>query len=305
MSSLRFIPGLRSLRSFEAAARRLSFTKAAGELGVTPAAISHQIRELEDQLQVALFSRTSRSMRLTREGEILQSAVGECLNGLSQAVARIKKARSERQLRVTASPSIAAKWLVPRMDHFLALHPDANVRIDISQAVPDVARDDVHVAIRGGTGNFPGLNARRLFQETLFPVCSPSLLEGSRQLRTPSDLLHHNLIHIEWGATWPDWRMWMMAAGIREFDDSRGLHFSQTSLALQAALDGQGVALGESTLVADDLAAGRLVRPFDLALKAPPQFAYYVITSPDSTTMPMIRAFEQWVLDEAAATSPN
>jgi LysR family glycine cleavage system transcriptional activator len=301
----RALPGLASLRTFEAAGRHLSFTRASVELGVTPAAVSHQIREFEDQLGARLFSRTSRSMRLTHAGEILHAAVADALDGIARAVTRLRKSDGKPQLKVTTSPSIAAKWLVPRLDRFLAIVPDADVRMEVSQLPVDLVRDGVDIAIRFGDGNYPGLKVDRLFDETIFPVCSPRLLQSKKPLKAPRDLLEHNLIHVDWdaqGATWPNWRMWMLAAGIRDFDDRRGLHFSQTALALQAAMDGHGVALSESTLVADDLAAGRLVQPFKVTIKGPPRFAYYVISPVETADEPIVKTFREWVLKEAAAT---
>jgi LysR family glycine cleavage system transcriptional activator len=301
----RVIPGLTTLRTLEAAGRLLSFTRAANELGVTPAAISHQIREMEDQLGTRLFARTSRSMRLTDAGEILHDAVSEALEIVSRAVNRLKKSEGKPQLRVTTSPSIAAKWLVPRLDRFLELVPDADVRMEVSQFALDFAREKMDIAIRFGNGDYPGLRVDRLFDETIFPVCSPRLLKGKKPLKAPRDLLQHNLIHVDWdaqGATWPNWRMWMLAAGIRDFNEGRGLHFSQTALAVQAAIDGHGVALSESSLVADDLAAGRLVQPFRMAIKGPPRFAYYVISPLETADEPMVKTFREWVLKEAAAT---
>jgi LysR family transcriptional regulator, glycine cleavage system transcriptional activator len=300
------IPGLNALKTLEAAGRHMSFTRAAGELGVTPAAVSHQIREFEDQLGVKLFQRTSRKMRHTSAGEILHAAVSDALESIKRTVARLQNSDNKHRLKVTASPSITAKWLVPRLDRFLEIVPNADVRIDVSQMPLDFARDDVDIAIRFGDGAYPGMRIDQLFEETVFPVCSPALLFGNRPLRQPQDLLRHNLIHVDWqaqGATWPNWRMWMLAAGIRDFNDSRGLHFSQTALAIQAAIDGHGVALGDSTLVADDIAAGRLIQPFDVALKGPPQFAYYVISPDETAGEPMVRAFREWVLSEAAQTT--
>ncbi len=302
---LELFPGLRSLRAFDAAARHLSFTRAAADMGVTPAAISHQIKELEDQIGVSLFARTSRTMRLTREGEILQNATVESLESLARALQKIRKLKNSKQLKISASPSIGAKWLVPRLDRFLASVPGADVRIDVSSHTLDFDRDDLDIAIRFGQGKYPGLRADLLFQDHVFPVCSPRLISSSKPLKTPRDLLNHQLIHLDWeaqGLAWPNWRMWMLAAGIRDFDDTRGLHFGQTSLAVQAAIDGQGVALGDSNLVADDLAQGRLVKPFELSLRAPPQFAYYVISSIEAVDTPMVKAFREWCLKEAAAT---
>ena len=299
-------PGLRSLRAFNAAARHLSFTKAADDMGVTPAAISHQIKELEDQIGVSLFTRTSRSMALTREGEILAAAAAESLDTLSRAVKRIKRLENRKVLKVSASPSIAAKWLVPRLDRFLDQAPGAEVRVDVSTTALDFERDDVDIAIRFGQGRYPGLKSDLLFTDRIFPVCSPRIITKEKPLTQPRDLLRHTLIHLEYeaqGVVWPNWKMWMLAAGITDFDDKRGMHFGQTSLTVQAAIDGHGVALGDSNLVADDIAEGRLVKPFELSLKAPSQFAYHVVSPLDTAQNPLVEAFRQWALSEAKETT--
>jgi LysR family transcriptional regulator, glycine cleavage system transcriptional activator len=305
---LRHIPGLQALKAFDAAARHLSFTRAAEELNVTPAAVSHQIKELEEQIGLPLFQRTSRQMALTRHGAVLRPAVSDALDGITRAVQKLRQGENPKQIKVTASPSIAAKWLVPRLDRFLEAVPGAEVRIDVSAAVLDFDRDDIDAAIRFGNGVYPGHAVHKMFSDVLFPVCSPALLNGKKPIREPRDLLQHTLIHLDYeaqGAVWPNWRMWMLAAGIRDFNDTRGLHFSQTSLAVQAAIDGHGVALGDSTLVADDIAAGRLIKPFELALRSPPQFAYHLITRKDGGERPIVKAFSSWVLDEAAATDAS
>lgn len=294
---------LQALRGFEAAARHLSFTRAAAEMNVTPAAISHAVRELELDLKVKLFERSSRVVRLTAAGETLARAVAEGLGTIARAVQRLRDVAGRPKLMVTTSPSLAAKWLVPRLDRFLARTPEADVRIDVAQRLLDFTVDNVDIGIRFGTGDYPGLIAEKLFEESVFPVCSPHLLNSKRPLKEPRDLKHHTLIHIEWDAqwaTWPNWAMWLRAAGAPEVDATRGLHFAQTALALQAALDGQGVALGDSTLVADDLAAGRLVRPFSMALKGPAQFAYHLVHAPARAEEPLIKAFRCWILDEVA-----
>lgn len=302
---LRHIPGLQSLKAFDASARHLNFTRAAAELNVTPAAVSHQIKELEDAVGVPLFQRTSRHMQLTRQGQVLKPAVADALEGITRALQKIRQVENPTQVRVTASPSIAAKWLVPRIDRFLESMPGADVRIDVSSEPLDFDREDIDVAIRFGEGIYPGLVVEKLFHDTLFPVCSPELLKGAKPLREPKDLLQFTLIHLDWeaqGAVWPNWRMWMLAAGVKDFNDTRGLHFSQTSLAVQAAVDGHGVALGDSTLVADDLASGRLVKPFELSLRSPAQFAYHLITRRDTAERPMTKAFRNWIIAEAAAS---
>ena len=302
---MRFLPGTGSLKVFEAAGRHLNFTRAAQELNVTPAAVSHQIKELEDQLGQLLIERTSRSMRLTEAGQILHAAVGEALSGLNRALARLDKGRDHARLRVSASTSIAAKWLVPRLDDYMKLHPGIEIQLDVSDRVRDFDRDDIDAAIRFGNGNYPGARADRLFDNTIFPVCSPALLASKRPLKQPRDLLQHRLIHVEWsgqGITWPNWRMWMLAAGVSDFNETRGLHLDNSGLALQAAIEGQGVALGDSSLVSDDLAAGRLVQPFALTIKGPPQFAYYVISPAATQDDALIRSFREWILGEAAQT---
>ncbi len=302
----RRLPGLVALRSFESAARHLSFTRAAEELGVTPAAVSHQIRTLEEQLGIRLFWRTSRAMRLTAAGGELQRGVAEALSALSAVVERLRGGDGRRTVTMTATPSFAAKWLVPRLDHFRQRHPEVDVRIDVSERLIDFAREDAHIGVRFGNGVYPGLRVDRLFEETVFPVCSPRLVTGAHPLRHPRDLRHHTLIHSEWqaqGATWPNWRMWLLAAEVDGIDPTRGLHFSQTALAIQAAIDGQGVVLGNTSLVADDLAAGKLVRPFELALEGTANFGYYVVSPRSTADLPLIRAFRDWLFEEAGETN--
>jgi LysR family glycine cleavage system transcriptional activator len=300
-------PGLRSLRAFEASARHLNFSRAAEELHVTPAAISHQIKELEDQTGATLFTRTSRSMKLTKAGEILFEASREALATLTQALHRMRRTTARNQIKVSASPSLAAKWLVPRIDRFLASVPGADVRVDVSSTPIDFSREDIDVALRFGQGKYPGLRTDLLFQDRVFPVCSPKLL-ALKPLEKPRDLLKHQLIHLDWeaqGQPWPNWRMWMLAAGIKDFDDQTGLHFDHTALAVQAAIDGMGVALGDSNLVADDLARGRLVKPFELSLKAPSDFSYWFISPTETAELPMIKAFREWCITEARATETS
>jgi LysR family glycine cleavage system transcriptional activator len=172
--------------------------------------------------------------------------------------------------------------------------------------VRDFDLDDVDVAIRFGTGKYPGLAADRLFDNVIIPVCSPRLLEASPPLKAPRDLLNHTLVHIEWarqGVTWPNWRMWMAAAGIEDYDDSRTVVFGTSSDAVQAALDGSAVALADFAMVANDLSEGRLVRPFDLGIRVPPEFAYFLVYPKETATDPRILSFRAWIMDEAAKTN--
>jgi LysR family glycine cleavage system transcriptional activator len=302
-------PGLGPLRSFEAVARHLSFTKAADELGITPGAVSVQIRAIEDQLQARLFRRTSRSVQLTGAGETMLRAAREALAVIMEAVERIGPAEGRRALTISVGMSFAARWLVPRLDRFRRRFSDIDVRLDVTERVADFAREEVDVAIRFGSGNYPGLRADPLFAEEVFPVCSPRLLGGSRPLREPADLRHHVLIHEDWRAEgdgwagWPDWPMWLLAAGVEGVDPARGIRFKETALVLQAAVEGQGVALGTTSLVAVDLAAGRLVRPFDLSLKASPRFAYYLVSPRATAERPLTKAFREWVLSEVSASA--
>ena len=301
---IRRFPGLGPLRTFEAAARHLSFTKAAEELAVTPGAVSVQIRTIEEQLQVRLFHRTSRSVRLTASGETLLQAARAALDVLAQAVERTRPGGGRHVLTISVGMSFAAKWLVPRLDRFRRLHPEVDVRLDVTEQLADFARDEVDVGIRFGSGSYAGLRADSLFAEEMFPVCSPRLLAGEHPLRLPADLRHHVLIHADWReegdgwAGWPDWSTWLLAAGVTGIDPTRGIRFKQTALVIQAAIEGQGVALGNTSLVDNDLAAGRLVRPFELSVKASPRFAYYLVSPRATAERPLTKAFRQWVLEE-------
>jgi len=299
------LPGLSAFSTFEAAARHQSFTRAAEELNVTPAAVSYLVRELEAQLKVKLFHRTKRVVRLTEAGEILSATVADALTSIGRAVERVRSTDGQSRLKVTTTPGFAMKWLVPRLNGFLQKFPDVDVRVDMSRRSVDFAREDLDVAIRFGTGRFPGVQVDHLLSDTVYPVCSPKLLKGRHPLRHPRDLRHFTLIHVDWqrdGETWPSWQMWLAAAGASGIDTTRGLHFDQGLMAIQAAIDGNGVALGDSTLTDVDLAQGRLVRPFELALKAPAQFAYWIVVPPHTAERPLVVAFREWLRSEAAAT---
>jgi LysR family glycine cleavage system transcriptional activator len=229
----RNLPPLNSLRAFEAAARHLSFTKAAEELHVTPAAISHQIKALEEQLGVPLFRRLTRALRLTEAGQAALPPMRDGFDRLADAVDLLRAHEESGAITVSLDPSFAAKWLVPRLDRFRAAHPDLDLRLDATDKLADFQRDNVDLAIRYGGGNYPGLEVERLLSEEIFPVCSPKLLEGSAPLAQPGDLRHHTLIHLEWDSedvTAPTWRMWLLAAGIHDIDFTRGPVFSMTSL---------------------------------------------------------------------------
>ena len=297
----RNLPPLNSLRAFEAAARHLSFTKAAEELHVTPAAISHQVKALEEQLGVVLFRRLTRALRLTEAGQAALPVLRDGFDKLADAVDLLHRHEESGALTVSLDPSFAAKWLVPRLDRFRAAHPDLDLRLAATEKLADFQRDNVDLAIRFGGGSYPGLESKRLFSREMFPVCSPQLLNGPTPLENPDDLRHHTLLHLDWDledATAPTWRMWLLAAGIHDIDFTRGPVFSITSLAIQAAIEGQGVALANSVLVADDLAAGRLVMPFDLTVCDPLDFAYHVVVPKRTADLPKVAAFRDWILSE-------
>ncbi|MGB8816403.1 MAG: transcriptional regulator GcvA [Rhizobiaceae bacterium] len=303
---MRLVPGTRALRTLVAAGRHLNFTRAADELGLTPAAVSFQIKEIEDQLGVKLFVRTSRSIRLTEPGTILCDAAADALDVMHRAVSKAQKAaRGTAQLKVTVDPQFATKWLMRRVERFRKAHPDIDLRFDIAYEVRDFEVDDIDVAIRFGAGKYPGLAAKRLFDNVIVPVCSPRLLTSGKPLKEPRDLLHHTLAHIEWsrqGVTWPNWRMWMAAAGIDDFDDSNTLVFETSSNAVDAAMAGDAVALADFAMVASDLAEGRLVRPFELSIKVPSEYAYFLVYPEMSASDRRIIAFRHWMLEECAGS---
>ncbi len=290
----RKLPPLNALRAFEAAARHLSISKAADELNVTPAAVSHQVKALEDVLGVQLFLRLNRAMMLTDAGQLFLPGLRDGFDRLAEATERLGASDTSGALTVSTEHSFAAKWLVPRLGTFREAHPDIDVRLTPSLHLVDFAREDVDVAVRYGRGDWPGLRAERLLTLTVFPVCSPKLLEGPPPLRTPDDLRHHTLLHEDISGA--DWRPWLLAAGAEDVDPTRGPRFDP-SLVLQAAVQGQGVALSYSALAAADLAAGRLVKPFDVSL--PTDCAYYVVCPEAWAERPKIAAFRDWLLEEA------
>ena len=296
----RQMPGTRALTTFEAAARHLNFTRAADEVGLTPAAVSYQIKEIEDQLGIVLFHRTSRTIRLTPAGRLLFEAATDALETLRQALGKARKlSRGEQMLRVTADPVFGGKWLLPRVENFRKANPDIELRFDVSSRLRDFEVDDVDVGVRFGLGKYPGLTTVRLFDNMIVPVCSPTLLRTARPLQKPADLAHHTLAHIHWsqpGLVWPNWSMWMAAAGVDDFDDSRCVVFYESSQVIQAALAGSAVGLVDFAMVAQDLSEGRLVRPFELGIKVPPEFGYFLVYPEASAADPRIVAFHEWIV---------
>jgi len=299
------LPPLNALRAFEAAGRHLSFTKAAAELNVTPAAVSHQIKALEALLGVPLFRRLTRALRLTDAGQAALPTLSQGFDKLAQGVEQMRAHGESGLLTISVSPAFGAMWLVPRLEHFRSRHPDIEIRIDGTDRLVDLARDDADVAVRYGPGGYKGVRTDRLFGQVNTPVCSPALLRGAHPLRQPEDLRHHTLLHIDWKDAEASWRMWLLAAGLRDIDPTHGPRFSMENMAVQAALDGYGVALVGDMLVADDLAAGRLVRPFDPSLSTPLTFSYYLLSAKDSAGQPKVAAFRDWLLEAARASRPE
>ncbi|MER8506983.1 transcriptional regulator GcvA [Mesorhizobium sp. M0199] len=289
----RKLPPLTTLPSFEAAARLLSFSKAAEELHVTHGAISRAIKNLEDQLGVQLFERGTRSVSLTAVGEPYARAVREVLDQLAAATAAATARYSSSTLNVSTSDGFAGRWLVPRLYRFHRAHGDIDVRVSTSGKLTNFLGDGIDVAVRYGSGNYAGLTSEFLTGEEVFPVCSPKLLEGAHPLRTPQDLKHHTLIRDSFPI---DWATWLASAGVEGVDPQSGITFDSATFAMESAAQGEGVVLGRTMLVAADLAAGRLVRPFGHALKSPSSF--YLVYPPAAIRQRKVKAFRDWLLSE-------
>src|SRR5579863_6894737 len=292
------LPSLNGLRAFEAAARHLSFTRAGAELNVTQTAISHQIRRLEEQLGKRLFVRKSRALALTREAEEYLPAIRTAFEDLRRATVRLQRPDREGLLTVSTTASLAAKWLVTRVASFQEAHPGIEVRITTSTHLVDFQREAVDMAVRYGHGNWSGLRTQWLMAEDIFPVCSPALMKGEKPLRRPEDLAHHSLLHTTVGRE--DWQLWLTAAGLPvSLALRRGLSFDQPFMALQAAMEGLGVALGRTRLVDADIAAGRLVVPFDVVL--PTDAGYYIVAPEETADQTKIVLFRDWLTQSVGA----
>jgi LysR family transcriptional regulator, glycine cleavage system transcriptional activator len=288
------LPSLNGLRAFEAAARHLSFTLAASELNVTQTAISHQIRRLEEELGIRLFIRQNRALALTPEARDYLPGVRAAFNDLRLATDRLLRKDDDKVLTVSTLASLAAKWLLPRLTDFQEQHPGIDVRITTSTSLVDFQRDNVDAAIRYGRGQWPGLRADWLMADELFPVCSPSLLRGDKPLRRPEDLRGHPLLHTS-NANSDDWRLWLTAAGL-PVDIARqpGITFDMIFMTIQAAIDGIGVAMGRTSYVQDDIAKGRLVVPFKIAL--PADAGFYLVAPEGRREAPKLAAFRTWMI---------
>lgn len=291
----RKLPPLTGLPAFDAAARHLSFTKAADELLVTHGAVSRAIRNLEEVLGTRLFERHTRSVRLTPQGIAYAVEIGQALDRIAAATSAASASRSSGVLTVSTSDGFAGRWLVPRLHRFHSAYPNVDVRLSTSGVHADFIRDGIDISIRYGLGDYQGVVSEFLADEDVSPVCSPSLLKGKHPLRTPADLKHHRLIHDNFQLGWDKW---FQDVGLQHIKPDGGVKFDSAVYAVEAAVHGEGVLLGRSALVSADLATGRLVRPFDISFKS--KWRYYVVYPEGALRQKKIKAFRDWVFAEMA-----
>lgn len=286
---------LNGLKAFEAAARHLSFTRAADELHVTQAAVSHQVKTLEQRLGVKLFRRLPKSLRLTDEGQALLPELRDAFERMARALNRVTSAQAASALSVSTLTTFALTWLVSRLPRFQARHPDIEVRLNTTGRLVDFAREDVDVAVRYGDGNWPGLHVEKMFEDELTPLCGRSHKD---RLRRPEDLRDVPLLDASppEPASVGDWPTWLKAAGIARLPVTRGAAFDSTKIAAQAAIDGMGVAIGSPYLFAEDIAANRLFQPFPLTVRNGK--SYWLVCAEGTATRPKIKAFRDWVFSE-------
>lgn len=298
---------LNALRAFESAARHLNFSRAAGELFVTPGAVSQQIRLLEEAVGGPLFLREARGLQLTDLGRASVPLLREGFDRLMDASALLREPPRRRQVSVSVTPSFAAKWLMPRMEDFHTAHPEIEVWISADMEPVDLHEGTVDLAVRYGPGVHDGHPTERLMTETVLPVCAPRFMKGLHPIVSPADLVHHPLLHdvsADADPSRPDWAMWLKARGIRHTDPRRGSRFNQSSLLIEAAISGHGVALAKRTLAQADLSAGRLVAPFPDGSEAV-GFAYHVIQPRDRPASPSASAFVAWLKRQAVDHDNN
>jgi LysR family glycine cleavage system transcriptional activator len=288
------LPSLTALRTFESAARHGNFSRAGAELHITHGAISHQMKALERELGVLLFRRRSRGVELTEPGRLLAATVRDALDRIAQGIADLR-ARPHRALTVSVLPAFATHWLIPRLADFNQRHPDIDINVRAGQALADFATEDVDLAVRYGSGEWPGLIALPLAREDVFPVCSPHF-NGSRLPKTLAELVRARLLH----TPLQPWDEWFRALGINASPSRRGMTFSETDLLLRAAIDGLGVALSRRILAQPELDAGRLVRPVPHSVRA--DRSYFIVYPKSREPPPRLLIFQNWLLEQARGT---
>ncbi len=289
---LRRLPSLNALKAFETAARHESFTRAAEELCVTQGAVSHQVKALEAELGIKLFNRERQRLVITEGGREYLTVLRDAFDRIAVGTERLVQRQSAGVLTVSTSPDFAAKWLVHRLGKFAEAHPGIDLRVSATMHHVDFAREDVDIAVRHGDGNWAGLYVARLTSEQLFAVCSPKLLTG--RLRKPSDVLKFPLLYLD---DRKEWSRWLEAVGVVTADPPHGPVLNRASMVIDAAVDGQGIALARTALAAWDLINGRLVRPFPLALRL--SKTYWIVCSQATSMLPKIKACREWLLAEA------
>ena len=300
---MRSIAHLNALRAFEASARHQSFSLAAQELNVTPAAVGQLVRTLEDWLGSPLFVRSTSGRARLVTTEVAEQALPDIRAGLERLAVGLERLRSGSAggvLTVTVSPAFAAKWLLPRIERFQAAWPETDLRLDTSLKPVDFVAQRIDVGVRYGRGQWPGLAAEKLMDEEVYPVCAPALL-ATATLQAPGDLRGQVLIHdqsVDTSTGFASWQAWLRHAGVQGVPTDRGLRINNSAAVLQAAVDGQGVALARSVMAHDDLAAGRLVRLFP-QVRLESALAYYVVYRPECIAQPKVAAFRDWLLREA------
>ena len=300
---MRSIADLNALRAFEASARHQSFSLAAQELNVTPAAVGQLVRTLEDWLGSPLFVRSTSGRARLVTTEVAEQALPDIRAGLERLAVGLERLRSGSAggvLTVTVSPAFAAKWLLPRIERFQAAWPETDLRLDTSLKPVDFVAQRIDVGVRYGRGQWPGLAAEKLMDEEVYPVCAPALL-ATATLQAPGDLRGQVLIHdqsVDTSTGFASWQAWLRHAGVQGVPTDRGLRINNSAAVLQAAIDGQGVALARSVMAHDDLAAGRLVRLFP-QVRLESTLAYYVVYRPECIAQPKVAAFRDWLLREA------
>lgn len=288
------LPPLNALRAFEVASRLMSFRDAAAELNVTPSALSYQIRQLEEHLGVELFTRLNRAVRLTEAGERLQPGLRDAFERMREAVERVGGG-SDDILVVSCGPAFAAKWLAPRVYRFVEAYPDLELRLSASLKLVDFTTEEVDVGIRFGSGDYPGLVVEPMFREAVLPLAAPGLAVHDEATLARARLLHDDSSNFVSRSTgWPDWLRLMGFA----LDGTRGTRFSHADHALDAAIDGAGVAMGRLSLAMRDVAAGRLAAPFETYMETPARFS--LVSTPARLARPKVQTFRDWLFAEIA-----